>query len=241
MLTTPVDVCVVAVKSMQLEAVMGRVPADRLADALVVPLLSGVEHVGTLSAQYGCRVLPATMRVASTRVAPGVIEHTSPFMKVELALSDEEDDGLRRERVVDFAGHLQAAGVDVGIRGSELSMLWGSWPSSVHSPFSPRHMAPRRVMSEPGTVTNCLPLLKRSLISARWSAQRSVRTLQSSSSIPWPTSRVDTSSLEVRRPGPHRRAGRSETPGPATERRPTPLTVAGVMIGIVPPASGGMG
>jgi 2-dehydropantoate 2-reductase len=126
MLTTPVDVCVVAVKSMQLEAAMGRVPADRLADALVVPFLSGVEHVGTLSAQYGCRVLPATMRVASTRVAPGVIEHTSPFMKVELALSDEEDDGLRREKVVDFARHLQAAGVDVGTRDSELSMLWGS-------------------------------------------------------------------------------------------------------------------
>jgi 2-dehydropantoate 2-reductase len=80
MLTTPVDVCVVAVKSMQLEAAMGRVPADRLADALVVPFLSGVEHVGTLSAQYGCRVLPATFRVASTRVAPGVIEHTSPFI-----------------------------------------------------------------------------------------------------------------------------------------------------------------
>jgi 2-dehydropantoate 2-reductase len=125
MLTTPVDVCVVAVKSMQLEAAMGRVPADRLAHALVVPFLNGVEHIAMLRAQYGSRVLPATMRVASTRVAPGVIEHTSPFMNVELALSDEEDDGLRREKVVDFASHLQAAGVDVEIRDSELSMLWG--------------------------------------------------------------------------------------------------------------------
>ena len=88
MLTTPVDVCVVAVKAMQLEAAMGRVPGDRLADALVVPFLNGVEHVGTLRARYGSRVLPATMRVASTPVAPGVIEHTSPFMKVELASSD---------------------------------------------------------------------------------------------------------------------------------------------------------
>lgn len=123
-LTTPVDVCVVAVKAMQLEAAMGRVPADRLADALVVPFLNGIEHVGTLRAQYGARVLPATMRVASTRVAPGVIEHTSPFMKVELALSDE-DDVLRRGKVVDFASHLQAAGVDVEIWDSELSMLWG--------------------------------------------------------------------------------------------------------------------
>ena len=124
MLTTPVDVCVVAVKAMQLEAAMGRVPGDRLADALVVPFLNGVEHVGTLRARYGSRVLPATIRVASTRVAPGVIEHTSPFMKVELASLDG-DDAFRRERVTNFASHLQAAGVDVEIRDSELSMLWG--------------------------------------------------------------------------------------------------------------------
>jgi 2-dehydropantoate 2-reductase len=117
-------VCVVAVKATQLEAAIGRVPADRLGEALVVPFLNGIEHVSSLKAQYGSRVVPATMRVASTRTAPGVIEHTSPFMKVELALSDD-DPVLGTERVADFASHLQAAGVDVEIRDSELSMLWG--------------------------------------------------------------------------------------------------------------------
>jgi 2-dehydropantoate 2-reductase len=123
-LTSPVDVCVVAVKATQLKAAMGRVPADRIGKALVVPFLNGVEHVDALRAQYGSRVVPATIRVASTRTAPGVIEHTSPFMKVELALSDDGD-VRQRERVANFACHLQAAGVDVEIRDSEPSMLWG--------------------------------------------------------------------------------------------------------------------
>jgi 2-dehydropantoate 2-reductase len=64
------------------------------------------------------------MRVASTRTARGVIEHASPFMKVELAIS-ADDDGLREERVVTFARHLRAVDVDVEIRDDELSMLWG--------------------------------------------------------------------------------------------------------------------
>jgi 2-dehydropantoate 2-reductase len=123
MLNSPVDVCVVAVKAMQLEAAMGRVPVDRIGKALVVPFLNGVEHIDALRAQYGSRVVPATMRVASTRTAPGVIEHSSPFMKVELALLDDGD-VLRGGRVANFASHLQAAGVDVAIRRSEQSMLW---------------------------------------------------------------------------------------------------------------------
>jgi 2-dehydropantoate 2-reductase len=123
-LSAPVDVCVVAVKATQLDAAMGRVPAETLGDGLVVPFLNGVEHVGSLRDHYGSRVVAATMRVASTRTAPGVIEHASPFMKVELAISDDDDDP-RKERVVTFAHHLQAADVDVEIRDDELSMLWG--------------------------------------------------------------------------------------------------------------------
>jgi 2-dehydropantoate 2-reductase len=103
---------------------MDRVPADRIGDGMVVPFLNGIEHISALRDRYGSRVLPATMRVASTRTAPGVIEHASPFMKVELAVPHDAD-SCRSERVTDLAKHLQAAGVDVEIRNSEQSMLWG--------------------------------------------------------------------------------------------------------------------
>jgi 2-dehydropantoate 2-reductase len=58
MLSAPVDVCVFAVKATQLGAAMGRVPADTLGDAVVVPFLNGVEHVGSLREQTGPESLP---------------------------------------------------------------------------------------------------------------------------------------------------------------------------------------
>ena len=121
LLTAPVDVCVVAVKATELEAAMGRVRRDSLEEAIVVPLLNGIEHVAVLRAEYGTRVVPATMRVASTRVAPAVIEHTSPFVRVELA---EPDDDGRRDRVLAFKSALEQAGVDVELRDHEGAMLW---------------------------------------------------------------------------------------------------------------------
>ncbi|HEV3365076.1 MAG TPA: ketopantoate reductase C-terminal domain-containing protein [Acidimicrobiia bacterium] len=123
-LTAPVDVCVVAVKAMQLEAAMERVPEHALGEAVVVPFLNGVDHVDVLRRLYGAAVVPGTLRVASTRTAPGRIRHSSPFVRVELAVSDTLD-GQRRETVVRFERRLVAAGVEVDIRDDELSMLWG--------------------------------------------------------------------------------------------------------------------
>jgi 2-dehydropantoate 2-reductase len=120
-LTAPVDVCVVAVKSTQLEAAMSRVAMSSVDEAIIVPLLNGIEHVADLRVLYDRRVVPATMRVASTRVAPAVIEHTSPFVRIELA--EPQDDG-RRDRVAAFKASLEQAGVDVDLRDDEGAMLW---------------------------------------------------------------------------------------------------------------------
>jgi 2-dehydropantoate 2-reductase len=123
-LTGSVDVCVVAVKAMQLEAAMERVPKNVLGEAVVVPFLNGVDHVDVLRHIYGTGVVAGTLRVASTRTAPGLIQHSSPFVQVELALADDLDD-QHRERVLRFERRLVAAGVDVHVRDDELSMLWG--------------------------------------------------------------------------------------------------------------------
>jgi 2-dehydropantoate 2-reductase len=123
-LSAPVHVCVVAVKAMQLDAAMRRVPKAVLSEAVVVPFLNGVDHVDVLRRVYDASVVAGTLRVASTRTAPGVIRHSSPFMRAELAVSEELGDD-HRATALRFGRRLEAAGVEVTVRDDERSMLWG--------------------------------------------------------------------------------------------------------------------
>ncbi|WP_225830761.1 ketopantoate reductase family protein [Streptomyces sp. NK08204] len=119
-LREPVDACVIAVKHTALDAALTRVPPAVLGDALVVPLLNGVEHPAALRARYGAdRVAPAVIRVESTRTAPGVIEHGSPFAEIDLA-----GDGVPRPRLDAFAAVLTAAGTAARVVGDETAALW---------------------------------------------------------------------------------------------------------------------
>ena len=120
-LTGPVDVCLVCVKATQLDAALERVPADVLGDALLVPLLNGVEHVAELRRRYpDAAVVPAAIRVESTRTEPGVVCHDSPFVTVDLVAPE----GLA-ERVDRLAGVLERAGVTVRTADDEAAVLWG--------------------------------------------------------------------------------------------------------------------
>jgi len=123
-LTIPVDVCVVAVKAMQLDAAMERVPKDILGETVVVPFLNGVDHVEVLRNGPGAAVVAGTLRVASTRTGPGVIRHSSPFLRVELAVTGDLPDEWR-QTALRFGHRLAAAGAEVDVCDDELSMLWG--------------------------------------------------------------------------------------------------------------------
>jgi 2-dehydropantoate 2-reductase len=118
-LTAPVDVLFVAVKAPDLLAALGRVPPALLADAAVAPLLNGTDHVALLRAALPqAAVVPMTVAVEATRVAPGVIEHVSPFLDYGLA---EERERAR----VDPEDLLRAAGLDVDASApDEPTLLW---------------------------------------------------------------------------------------------------------------------
>ncbi|WP_031159260.1 ketopantoate reductase family protein [Streptomyces durhamensis] len=119
-LREPVDACLVAVKHTALDAALTRVPPAALGDALVVPLLNGVEHPARLRARYRPdRVAPAVIRVESTRLAPGVIEHGSPFTEIDLA-----GDGVPRARLDALAADLTAAGTTARVAEDETAALW---------------------------------------------------------------------------------------------------------------------
>ncbi|OLZ69433.1 2-dehydropantoate 2-reductase [Streptomyces sp. IMTB 2501] len=119
-LREPVDACLIAVKHTTLDAALTRVPPTALGDALVVPLLNGVEHPAALRDRYRPdRVAPAVIRVESTRLAPGVIEHGSPFTEIDLA-----GDTVSRPRLDQLAALLTSAGVTARIREDETASLW---------------------------------------------------------------------------------------------------------------------
>ncbi|MFH8494832.1 ketopantoate reductase family protein [Streptomyces coeruleorubidus] len=119
-LREPVDACLVTVKHNALDAALARVPAPALDDGLLVPFLNGVEHPATLRARYRPdRVAPAVIRVESTRVAPGVIEHGSPFAEIDLTGT-----AVPRTRLDTLAETLTAAGPATRVQDDETATLW---------------------------------------------------------------------------------------------------------------------
>ncbi|MEU1041757.1 2-dehydropantoate 2-reductase [Streptomyces sp. NPDC005907] len=130
-LREPVDACLIAVKHTALDEALHRVPPHALGEnGLVVPFLNGVEHPAALRARYGAaRVAPAVIRVESTRVAPGVIEHGSPFAEIDLT-----GDTVPRERLDALAGALAKAGPAVRVRDDEAATLWAKM--SFLAPFA---------------------------------------------------------------------------------------------------------
>jgi len=119
-LDTPVDACIVSVKATQLEEAVASVPTSAVGDGLVVPFLNGIDHVAWLRQHYPPeQVVAATIRIESTRVAPGVIEQPSPFAAIELAYGIPT-----RDRVEAVADRLRQVGFDVKVRDDEAWVLW---------------------------------------------------------------------------------------------------------------------
>lgn len=119
-LSRSVDACFITVKATHLRDAVERVPSNALGSGLVIPFLNGIEHVDFLRTVYPPEsVVAATIRIETTRVAPGVIRQTSPFASIEIAPSP-----YNRDRVEQIAAHLRATGLGVNIRDDELAMLW---------------------------------------------------------------------------------------------------------------------
>ncbi|QOV41081.1 2-dehydropantoate 2-reductase [Streptomyces ferrugineus] len=119
-LREPVDACLIAVKATTLDAALTRVPPTALGDALVVPFLNGVEHPAALRTRYRPdRVAPAAIRAESTRVAPGEIEHPSPFAEIDLTGDPVPDDRLDA-----LATTLTEAGPTTRVLADETATLW---------------------------------------------------------------------------------------------------------------------
>ena len=115
-LDRPVDVLWVTTKATQLEEALELVPSELLDEAVVVPLLNGVEHVPLLRERLGAeRILPGTIYVESERVDVGVVRQKTAF--VQLALAPHVHAAAVCEEV-------EAAGLGCSVGASESAVLW---------------------------------------------------------------------------------------------------------------------
>lgn len=111
------DVLVVTTKAVGLEEALGRVAGE---PALVVPLLNGLDHVSVLRERFGARAVAGVIRVESDRPEPGVVVHTSPSLRVDVA----SDDPAPRVRLDAFVDLLRRAEIPAQVGTSEAMVLW---------------------------------------------------------------------------------------------------------------------
>jgi 2-dehydropantoate 2-reductase len=111
-----VDVLWVTPKATQLESALELVSPDRLGNAVVVPLLNGVDHVPLLRERLGDeRVVAAAIYVESERAEVGRIDQKSAFARIALTPHDRSEE---------ICGDVTAAGLECDIGTSEADVLW---------------------------------------------------------------------------------------------------------------------
>jgi 2-dehydropantoate 2-reductase len=108
-----VDVLFVATKAVGLAEALDRVRAPV---GLVVPLLNGLDHLPLLRERFPA-VVAATIRITADRPRPGVIEQTSPAVRVDLATEAQPDTAA-------VAAVVRGAGIPVHVGGTEAQVMW---------------------------------------------------------------------------------------------------------------------
>ncbi len=112
-LAEPVDMLVVATKATGLDAALTRIAT---APRLVVPLLNGVEHLARLRERWPDRVCAGVIRVESDRPEPGLVVHTSPSVRIDLAPVTPDTEA---------AAHLlRGAEIPTRVWESEADVIW---------------------------------------------------------------------------------------------------------------------
>jgi 2-dehydropantoate 2-reductase len=117
-LEEPVDGLIVATKASGLCGALERID---LSPRLVLPLLNGLDHIAVLRERFGDgAVVAGTIRVEADRPEPGVVVHTSRFLRVDMASHEQ----AMREPMERLAKILSDAGIPTRIGDSEAQVMW---------------------------------------------------------------------------------------------------------------------
>jgi 2-dehydropantoate 2-reductase len=119
-LAQPVSLLLITVKAPHLREALERVDPDAVADAVVVPLLNGLEHMEPIRERLGSRVAAASLsRFEAYRVGRMQIVQTTASGVVTMASDD-----LSTEELEQAAEMLRASGVEVELDDDEKRVLW---------------------------------------------------------------------------------------------------------------------
>jgi 2-dehydropantoate 2-reductase len=117
-LDEPVDALIVATKAAGLEHALERVRAQ---PPLVLPLLNGLDHLVTLRERFGdSAVVAGTIRVEADRPEPGMVVHTSRFLRIDMASQHP----AMRAPMEALAAVLSGVGVPARVCESEPQVMW---------------------------------------------------------------------------------------------------------------------
>jgi 2-dehydropantoate 2-reductase len=117
-LTEPVDALVVATKAAGLAPALERIATE---PPLVLPLLNGLDHLELLRERFGAKsVVAGSIRVEADRPRPGVVVHTSPFLRIDMASRFAS----ARPGMEALATRLDAAGIPARVCDSEPHVMW---------------------------------------------------------------------------------------------------------------------
>jgi 2-dehydropantoate 2-reductase len=118
-LEEPVDALVVATKATGLREALERIAVQ---PGLVLPLLNGLDHLAPLRERFGAQaVVAGTIRVEADRPRAGVVVHTSPFLRIDMASGHPE----ARPGMEALAARLKDAGIPARVEESEPQVMWG--------------------------------------------------------------------------------------------------------------------
>ncbi|HTC58851.1 MAG TPA: 2-dehydropantoate 2-reductase [Solirubrobacteraceae bacterium] len=113
-----VDVLIVATKAAGMQEALERIEA---APKLVLALLNGLDHVAVLRERFAPEtVVAGTIRVEADRPEPGVVVHTSKFLRVDMA-SNYPSARAAMERL---ASTLSDAGIPARVGDGEAQVMW---------------------------------------------------------------------------------------------------------------------
>jgi 2-dehydropantoate 2-reductase len=117
LLEEPVDALIVATKAAGLEPALARIAVE---PPVVLPLLNGLDHLAVLRRRFPAdTVLAGAIRVEADRPQPGVVVHTSPFLRVDMASDGHAAPGMQT-----LADALSRAGVSARVSDSEANVMW---------------------------------------------------------------------------------------------------------------------
>jgi 2-dehydropantoate 2-reductase len=117
-LEEPVDALVVATKATGLREALDRIVA---APGVVLALLNGLDHLALLRERFGEEMVVAgTIRVEADRPEAGVVVHTSPFLRIDMA----SEHPAARSGMQELAARLEGAGIPTRVGESEPQVMW---------------------------------------------------------------------------------------------------------------------